>query len=165
MPEETVETSTGLSRPDADVLNLIQEGFPLCQRPFKELADKLGSTEEEIIERVRAMKDAGVIRRLGASFDSRKLGYESTLVAMHVPDERLDEVGGIVSEFPQVTHNYGRRHYYNLWFALVARNREELVKVLAEIKGRTGIADLHEAEALRTFKIRVKFDLGKNAAA
>lgn len=144
---------------DRQLLNIIQADFPLEERPYRILGGRLGIGEDEALGRVRSLVESGVIRRLGPSFDSRKLGHVSTLVAAKVPPDRLEEVAGIVSSFPQVTHNYGREFEYNLWFTLICPREENLARALDEIKSRTGISEMHSLPAKRTFKIKVEFPL------
>jgi DNA-binding Lrp family transcriptional regulator len=107
------------------------------------------------------MRADGIIRRLGAVFDSRRLGYCSTLVAARVPASRLAEVARMVSRLPGVTHNYARNRAYNLWFTLTAQSPEEIERILSELRRETGIADFHSLPALAVYKIRVVF--GKDA--
>jgi siroheme decarboxylase len=143
---------------DKQLLNIIQTDFPICSRPYAELGRRLTISEDEAFARVRAMVESGVIRRLGAAFDTRKLGHTSTLVAARVPEDRLREVADVVSSYPQVTHNYGRSHEYNLWFTIIARDSAEIERVMAEIEARTGVSDMHILPAERMFKLRVEFE-------
>lgn len=143
---------------DKGLLNIIQTDFPISPSPYQVLGERLGIGEDEALARVRALVESGVIRKIGPSFDTRKLGHVSTLVAAKVPAERLEEVAGIVSSFPQVTHNYGRDFEYNLWFTLICRDIAEMERVLEEIKARTGVSDMHELPAKRMFKIKVEFE-------
>ena len=143
---------------DRQLLNVIQTDFPITPRPYQVLARRMDIAEEEALERVRNLAESGIIRRIGPSFDTRKLGHTSVLAAVKVPTERLEEVANIISSYPQVTHNYGRDFEYNLWFTLVCRDAEELQRTVEEIKFRTGISDLHTLPAERTFKIKVDFE-------
>lgn len=143
---------------DRRLLNLIQAGFPLEDRPYDVIGGQLGISAEEALSRVRALVDSGVIRRIGPSFDSRKLGHVSALVAARVPPDRLKEIARAVSEYPEVTHNYGREHDYNLWFTLVCRDQARLEAVVERIKADTGVRDMHVLPAERTFKIRVDLE-------
>lgn len=142
---------------DKQLLNIIQADFPVAPHPYRFLAERLGISEDEALSRVRTLVESGVIRRLGASFDTRKLGHISMLVAARVPVERLQDVAEIVNSFQQVTHNYGRDHEYDLWFTLICRDADEMARVLEMIKARTGISDMHMLPAERMFKIRVNF--------
>jgi len=143
---------------DRRLLNLVQDEFPLTPRPYLELAKRLGLSETEVIARLRELKKKGIIRRIGAVFDLRKLGYVSTLCALKVPPERLEEVVRIVNSFPGITHNYLREDEYNMWFTLIGPSRQHLEEMLEEIKTRTGLTELLELPAERPFKIRVNFD-------
>ena len=143
---------------DRQLLNIVQTDFPIARRPYEALGSRLGISEQEALGRVRALAESGVIRKIGPSFDSKKLGHVSTLVAARVPKERLDEVAGIVSSFPEVTHNYGREFEYNLWFTLICKNEARLEAVLEAIKSKTGVSDMRSLPALRAFKIRVEFE-------
>lgn len=144
---------------DRKLLNIIQTDFPVVSRPYEVLAESLGITEEEALKRVRRLVESGVIRRIGPSFDTRRLGHVSVLVAAQIPSERLEEVAKVVSSYPHVTHNYGREHRYNLWFTLVCRDEGEVRRILDEIERRTGIGDMRVLPAERMFKIRVSFEL------
>ena len=139
---------------------MIQGDFPVAEQPYEVLAGQLGCSSQEVLDAVTRLHGRGVIRRLGAIFDSRSLGYASTLVAGRIPPERLDEVAAIVSELPGVTHNYRREHARNLWFTLTARSDDELSKIIDEIRQRTAIPDFQSLPALTVYKIRVDFPLG-----
>ena len=141
---------------DKSLLNIIQSDFPVTPGPA--LGEALGITEDDALNRVSALVDGGVIRKIGPSFNTRKLGYTSTLVAAKVPPERLEEVAGIVSSFPEVTHNYGRDFDYNLWFALVCAGESQLERTLERIKSETGVADMRSLPSERMFKIKVEFE-------
>ena len=144
------------------LLDIIQSGFPICRNPYAELASQLDTSEADVLEAVRNLYAEGSVRRIGASFDSRKLGYSSTLCALAVPggEDELVAAAGIVSAYPGVTHNYGRANRYNLWFTLITRSVEEKERILSEIRQKTGCGDLLDMPASRMFKIRVDFGSG-----
>lgn len=156
--------SGGLSPLACQVLNIIQTGFPLCHAPYAEIARRLGGgvREEQVHACVLELVERQVIRRLGAVFETRSLGFESTLVAMRVPPERVDAVGEMVSAYPGVSHNYQRGDAYNLWFTLAARSAAELESLLEEIRQRAGLSrqDILDLPTTRMHKIRVNFELG-----
>ncbi len=139
------------------LLNLLQEGLPICPRPYLELGKLLGIDEEEVLTRINAYLEAGLIRRLGGVFDSRKLGYTGTLCAVRVPPEKVDEVARVINSYPGVTHNYLREHTYNIWFTVLAQSRSEIEKILEEIKVKTEIGEILELPAVRVFKIKASF--------
>ncbi len=142
---------------DRRILDIIQTQFPLSPTPFKEVGERLGIGEEEVIERIKALKEKGIIRRIGATFEPRKLGFTSTLCAASVPEERIEEFVAVVNSYPGVTHNYERDHDYNIWFTLIGRSKEEIERSIAEIEERTGIRGIKNLPTIRRFKINVSF--------
>jgi len=144
---------------DKKILNILQTRFPLVPEPYDAVGAELGLTGEEVIERVRRLKESGVIRRVGAVFDSRRLGYASTLCAARVPEGKMRAFVDVVNGYPGVTHNYRRRHEYNVWFTFIAPDAEALEQALAEIRRRTGVEDVISMPAVRTFKINATFEL------
>jgi siroheme decarboxylase len=144
---------------DRRLLNLIQQDFPIIAEPFAEVAARLGIGETELLERVGRLKEEGIIRRIGAVFDLRRLGFASTLCAARVPEERVRKFVEIVNASPGVTHNYRRDDEYNVWFTLIAPGEEELAEVLAGIRRETGIDDILGLRATRTFKINAPFEV------
>jgi DNA-binding Lrp family transcriptional regulator len=144
---------------DRAILNEIQSHFPIVARPYAEVGVRVGATEAEVLARVMAMTEAGIIRRLGANFTSRKLGYTSTLCAARVDPESLDHFVAVVNRYPGVTHNYLRRHRYNVWFTLIAESEERLQQILTEISRTSGVTELLSLPAQEIFKIKVDFPL------
>ena len=147
-----------LEKLERRVLDVIQQDFPIAPHPYKELGEQLGATEDEIFGAVQSLCEKGIIRRLGGSFDSRKIGYKSTLAALNVPRDRLDEVVAIVNGYPGVTHNYEREEEYNVWFTLIVPSDEVIESTIAEISERAGSPVLN-LPATHIFKIKVNFSL------
>jgi DNA-binding Lrp family transcriptional regulator len=152
---------------DKRLINRIQSDFPITSRPYQQLGQELGVSEQEVISRLERLKQQGVIRRLGAVFDSKKLGFASTLVALKVPPARVDEVAAVINGYQGVTHNYLRQAEYNMWFTLTAPSPQRLTQIIEEIKQRTGISQALELPAVKLFKIKVDFRLenSKNEGA
>jgi DNA-binding Lrp family transcriptional regulator len=146
---------------DKRLLDTIQDDFPLIDEPFHKLSSLLNISSDDVIIRLKRLKSDGIIRRIGAIFDSKKLGYFSTLCAMKVPPHRVGEVAKMVNGYTGVTHNYIRDHDYNMWFTITARSQQELEKAIAEIKENSGIGELMELPAVRMFKIRVRFPMSE----
>ena len=144
---------------DKKLLNLIQEDFPLAPEPFAEVGRRLGIGGTEVLERVGKLKSEGIIRRIGAVFDLRQLGFASTLCAACVPEGKIKEFVKIVNACPGVTHNYSRDDRYNVWFTLIAPGEESLARELSEIRRKTGVADVLSLRAARTFKINARFEV------
>jgi DNA-binding Lrp family transcriptional regulator len=144
---------------DRSILNEIQSDFPISSRPYHELGKRLSLSEKEVLDRVKALKAEGIIRRIGGNFNSRMLNFTSTLCAAKVPAEKLEEFVKAVNRHPGVTHNYQRNHEYNVWFTFIAPSMASIEKALQEIRKATGVADILNLPALRTFKIKVDFDV------
>jgi len=141
------------------LLSIIQRDFPLVPEPYRELGNALGITEEEVMARLQSLMESGVIRRLGGVFDSRKLGYSGALCAMNVTKERISEVAGVVNSFDEVTHNYLREGFFNMWFTVLTPSVARLGEILDEIRELTGIQEILTLPSENIFKIRVNFDL------
>lgn len=141
---------------DKKLLDIIQTDFPIAPRPYAVLGERLGLTEAEALARVRALRESKIIRRLGANFQSAKLGFRSTLCAAKVPPEKLDVFVAEVNSHPGVTHNYIRDHVYNVWFSYIGPTWEAMCAALDDITRKTGVAILN-LPASRVYKIRVDF--------
>lgn len=148
-----------LDRTDRAILNEIQSHFPLRARPYREVSERLDLTEKEVIFRVDRMARGGIIRRIGANFNSRKLGFTSTLCAARVPVEKISGFVEKVNQYPGVTHNYEREGDFNIWFTFIAESQEIIESSLKEIKNNTGIEELISLPAVNIFKIRVDFEV------
>jgi DNA-binding Lrp family transcriptional regulator len=127
---------------DARLIDEYQSGFPVRERPFEAVADDLGTTPEDVLERVKRLRDEGVFRRFGAVLNPPVIG-SSTLAAVAAPEDRFDEVADIINSYQQVNHNYERAHDYNQWFVVTAGSREKRDEILADIEDRTGCAVLN----------------------
>jgi DNA-binding Lrp family transcriptional regulator len=143
---------------DRRILNRIQERFPVTPEPFRALAEELNVREEEVLGRVRALKEKGIIRRIGAAFSPHQLGFVSTLCAAKVPTEKATPFAEAVNAIPGVTHHYQRNHDYNYWFTLICSSKEEIARTLDDIEKQTGLAIL-SMPATKTFKINANFPL------
>lgn len=120
------------------LLNDFQQGLPLDARPFKHIAEELGISEQEVLDSLQRLQEAGAVSRVGPVFRPNGIGA-STLAAMSVPEDRLQAVADLVSAYPEVNHNYEREHAFNLWFVVTAANEHTLLGVLDEIEERTGL--------------------------
>lgn len=147
---------------DAKILNYLQEGLALSNRPFLDMARELGMAEEAVLARIQVLRDQGLIRRLGGVFDSPRMGMKSTLCAMEVPEERISEVAELVNSYREVTHNYLRNHQYNMWFTVTAPSKEDLERILQEIQTTTGFM-VTSMPVRKRYKIKVAFELDEEA--
>ena len=144
---------------DKKILNILQKEFPLTEQPFSIVAKKCGISEEEVLARVQKMKNDGIIRRIGAVFDGAKLGRVSTLCAARVPGDKIELFVKKVNANKNVTHNYRRDDEYNIWFTVSAASAKELESFLDNVKEKTGVTDISDMRAARTFKINASFEL------
>jgi len=153
------ENGVLLDEMDRMILNEIQSHFPIEARPYQVLAEKMGCSEEEVLQRVQDLKDRKVIRRIGANCNSRKLGYTSTLCAAKVPSRLMTRFVEVVNSYMGVTHNYRRDHDYNIWFTLIAPSKEKIERTLGEIVELTEVGEIISLPAERLFKIQVDFEV------
>ena len=142
-----------------ELLNEIQWTFPLVTRPFDAIAKKFDTTSETIKENLKNLKEIGVLRQLSAIFDTRKLGYTSSLVAMEIEHDKLDYVASQINRHPGVSHNYERDHQFNLWFTLAVPPGADLNDELEKFNVLKGIKKVRMLPTLQLFKIGVKLDL------
>lgn len=148
-----------LDKIDLKLLDYVQSNLPIEDNIYALVGEHLGILEDEVILRLQKLIDMGIIRRLGAVFDSRKLGYTGTLCAMKVPKEKIAEVAKVIDTYQGITHNYLRDHSYNMWFTLLAPNSHVVENILTQIKDKTGIEEILELPAENIFKIKVNFNL------
>ena len=142
---------------DSRLLEMLQSEFPVDQFPFSRMAQVLGTDESEILSRVRALENNGIIREISAVFSPSHLGYRTTLCAARVEPGRIEEVANEINLYSEVTHNYERDNALNLWFALVARSQERVDKIVEATVGLPGVLQAFLLPAKRKFKIHVHF--------
>jgi DNA-binding Lrp family transcriptional regulator len=144
---------------DSQLINLLQYKFPLAKEPYRELATRLDTSEDEILARVRRLKTDGVIREIGPIFNSKMIGLASTLVALRVPEHAVDRAAQIINSYAGVTHNYEREGEYNIWFTITAASEEGLASTLEEIKGKIHPLDSLVVPIKRVLKLKTNFKL------
>ncbi len=157
-----ITTAISLDEIDKKILQLLQDDFPLMEKPWSQISSNLNIGEDEIITRLKRLNEAGVIWKIGPIVDASKIGLTAaTLVAMRVPKNKVDDVARIINEYSNVSHNYEREHEYNIWFTLAASSSKELTDTLDEIKKKTGIKqeDILNLPTKQRFKINVRFQL------
>lgn len=157
------------------LLAIIQDGFPLVERPYKALAEMLNVSEQDVFDEVEKMRASGVIRRIGGVYDSKKLGFISRLCAGKVPASSLDfsaephsqtpmeKFAAVVMSEPAITHNYIRSHEYNVWFTVIAENESAIQTVVDRVCAKTELHDVHVLTATKKYKINTV--MGKGAGA
>jgi len=120
------------------IVNRLQGGFPLSERPFADAARELGTDEATLIAKLKAMLEAGALTRFGPMYDAERLGGAFTLCAMSVPSADFERVVALVNAHPEVAHNYERAHCYNMWFVIAAASRAQIAPLIASIEAETG---------------------------
>ena len=146
------------------LLSVIQDAFPLEERPYRRLAEMLNAqeacaggdarghlTEQAVFDAVENLRRSGVIRRIGGIYDSRRLGFISRLCAGKVTD--LDKFASAVNGIPAITHNYVRSHEYNVWFTAIAESEGEIRAIVDGVRAATDLHDVHILTATKKFKI------------
>lgn len=144
---------------DKKLLNGIQSDFPICERPFSRIGERLGMDEEEVLARLKKLKAMGIVRRIGGNFGPENLGYCSTLCAARVPEEKIALFAETVNRYPGVTHHYIRENDWNVWFTLIEPSREIIAENLETISRETGVMEILNLPATHVFKIRAEFSL------
>ena len=123
---------------DRALINRYQGGFPISSRPFLQIAEEVGCSEQEAIERISRMLDDGTLTRFGPLYDVEVFGGQFTLAAIEVPESRFEEVTEIVNGFSEVAHNYARNHQLNMWFVIATEEQSEIDRVVDAIEQKTG---------------------------
>jgi len=149
-----------LSLLDRKILNMIQEELPLSIRPYDRLARQLEINESELLARLDRLTKAGVIRRIGAIFDSRTMGYYSTLCACRAEENRVEEIAAAVNALPGVTHNYLRDDDYNLWFTLTGESQESVNRIIAGLERQLQIMII-SMPTIKVYKIKVALEMNE----
>ena len=144
---------------DKKLLTELQKEFPLVHNPFRVLRNKVGITAEETYQRTKRLKEEKIIRQISAIFDTRSLGYKSSLVAMKIPVDILEQSAEIINQHPGVSHNYKRSHDYNLWFTIAVPPNETLEDHIEKLGELAGAEDTLILPTLKLFKIGVKLDM------
>lgn len=124
---------------DRSIINRLQTGLPLCERPFLELAEELDTSEETLLERLQTMLDSGLLTRFGPLFVADHLGGVLSLCAICVPEDQFERVESIVNSFDEVAHNYERDHELNMWFVIACDALSTKQRVLGDIERQTGL--------------------------
>ena len=135
------------------LLSVVQDAFPLEERPYLVLAEQLGSDEQSVFAAVENLRQSGIIRRIGGVYDSKALGFISRLCAGNVPESALDAFAAAVNKIPAITHNYVRSHEYNVWFTVIAQSEAEIQKIVDDVCAKTELHNVHILSATEKFKI------------
>ncbi|PLS81563.1 MAG: hypothetical protein CYG59_05595 [Chloroflexi bacterium] len=144
---------------DKKLVNTMQFKFPVVSRPWQALAEEVGSTEADVMRRLAHLREIGVVRQISPIFDTRKLGYKSSLVAARVAPERLEEAAAVINSHPGVSHNYRRDHDFNMWFTIAVPPDHDLDAEVQRLTERAGVDKVRMLPTLKMYKIAVKLNL------
>ena len=143
---------------DRAIVNGLQGGFELCERPYAAAAQRLGLAEQELMARLQRLLDEGILSRFGPLYHAERLGGALSLCAMEVPEERFETVAEQVNAFSEVAHNYQREHRLNMWFVLATDSLQALERVVTEIERATGLR-VYAMPKLEEFFVGLKFEV------
>jgi len=124
---------------DKQIINALQDDFPICDSPYRRVAAQLGLTEPELIARLKVLLDNGTLTRFGPLYNAEQMGGALTLAAVKAPKERFEEVTEIINSFPEVAHNYARSHELNMWFVIATETPEQIQQTISAIEQQTGL--------------------------
>jgi len=141
---------------DRRIINDLQDGFPISERPFAEVAEKMDLNEDELIERLGRLCDDGTLNRFGPMYNAENLGGAVTLAAIKVPDDRFDEITEQVNAHPEVSQNYAREDDLNMWFVVSTETPGRIAKVIAEIEHETGL-EVIDLPKIEEFYVGLRF--------
>lgn len=146
---------------DGRILQALQNAFPLSQCPYEVISDKLGISCEQLMARLRLLKADGIIRRIGASLDSYRFGYKSTLAAISVKQIALEQVCEVIDSFSEITHSYLRNDHFNVWFTVIAPDDERIKKIIGEIRSALSLdnSQVLNLPMKRLFKLNASFSI------
>lgn len=148
---------------DKKILAQLQDAFPIEERPYDIIAGRLGIDADELLERISRLADDGVIRRIGVSLNSKKLGFASTLAAVRVAPEMVDRAAKVIGDYCEVTHSYQRSDQYNIWFTVIAVDKDRVAAVFKEIQTTLSLNDddVLNLPTIKLFKLDARFKTDK----
>ena len=124
---------------DRQIINSLQAGFPICDKPYQAIAELLGLSEHQLISRLQALLDNGTLTRFGPLYHAELMGGALTLAAVTAPEDRFAEITDLINAFPEVAHNYARQHTLNMWFVIATETPEQIQQTLTSIEQKTGL--------------------------
>ncbi|MEW6647114.1 MAG: AsnC family transcriptional regulator [Pseudomonadota bacterium] len=141
---------------DRAIINALQDGFPVCARPYAAAAEQLGITEDDLLQRLAALREHKTITRFGPLFHAERLGGALSLVAMRIPAQDFDRVAAQVNAHAEVAHNYERAHDFNMWFVLATETEQQLQDTLRAIEAETGYP-VYNMPKLEEYYLNLRF--------
>ena len=147
-----------LDEQDRSIINALQGGFPVCDRPYLEAATDIGISEDELIARIETLLESGVLSRFGPLVNAERMGGGLTLAALSVDEDDFERVAELVNAHPEIAHNYEREHEYNMWFVIATETKQEIEKIIKEIEAETGLSVLNVPK-MEEFFIGLKLEV------
>ena len=147
-----------LDEQDRSIINALQGGFPVCDRPYLGAATDLGFSEDELIARIETLLESGVLSRFGPLVNAERMGGGLTLAALSVAENDFERVTELVNAHPEIAHNYEREHKYNMWFVIATETKQEIEKIIKEIEAETGLSVLNVPK-MEEFFIGLKLEV------
>lgn len=147
-----------LDEQDRSIINALQGGFPVCDRPYLEAATDIGISEDELISRIETLLESGVLSRFGPLVNAERMGGGLTLAALSVAEDDFERVAELVNAHPEIAHNYEREHEYNMWFVIATETKQEIEKIIKEIEAETGLPVLNVPK-MEEFFIGLKLEV------
>ncbi len=144
---------------DKRLINLIQSSFSLTEKPYADLGRQIGIDGDEVLFRIERLKAEGIIRQIGPVLDARRLGYQTTLVAMRVLETKLDKAEQLIAEHPGISHGYQREHHFNVWFTMAVPSTADMDAKVRQLTEPIEAEALFPLPAVRLFKIGTYFDM------
>lgn len=142
---------------DRRIIDVLQQGFPVCDSPYAQAARQLGLTGQELIERLHRLLADGVLSRFGPLYHAERMGGALMLAALQVPEQRFDEVADSVNGFPEVAHNYRREHRFNMWFVLASDDPTRIAEVIDSIEKNTGL-EVYEMPKIQEYFVGLRLE-------
>jgi DNA-binding Lrp family transcriptional regulator len=142
---------------DRQLINALQNGFPICDAPYRQVAAQLGLTEQDLITRLKALLDNGVLTRFGPLYNAEQMGGALTLAAVKAPVERYNEITEIINAFPEVAHNYARSHELNMWFVIATETPEQIQQTINAIERATGLT-VYNMPKIKEYFVNLKLE-------
>ena len=140
---------------DRAIINDLQGGLPICERPYREVAQRMGLNEAELLARLAQLLESGDLTRIGPLFQIEKMGGAFTLAALHAPEADFERVAHSVNALPEVAHNYAREHDLNMWFVLATETPGQIDQLIEKIEGETG-CEVFNFPKLREYFVELK---------
>jgi DNA-binding Lrp family transcriptional regulator len=142
---------------DKQIINALQDGFPICDAPYRQVAIGLGLNEHDLITRLQALLANGVLTRFGPLYNAEQMGGALTLAAVKAPVERFDEIVAIINAFPEVAHNYARSHELNMWFVIATETPEQIQQTINAIEQATGLT-VYNMPKIKEYFVNLKLE-------